>query len=355
MDSMELLRTRSDEQPDPDAVRMTAIRRRLEQRMDAERTAPARRRASVRPGLAGLVGGCAAVIGLMAVLVTAAPVAPAANASEVLQRAAQRASSSTLAGAGTVVEFTSRSLDQIDADAQPGSDLASSVDRVTLLKIPVGEEAWVRKSYTTVVRFAYGDEAQMPKSEDRATKDDPSFQSSKIGAFVNNPPSRASASLGDYPATIRDLPRDPDALLKALRDAGDGPGKGTGWQVLRAASVVLTSGVADSSLQTAVFTALQKMPDLTIVDTRTRDLDGRIGVAIGLKPGAFDPSKIYDSTQLLIDPSSGQYLGERTVSLHAYGVVPAGAELSSTAMRTDVATSPGDWAIPAGDRMFTYP
>jgi hypothetical protein len=131
---------------------------------------------------------------------------------------------------------------------------------------------------------------------------------------------------GDDPGVLRALPRDPATLLDALRKADLGVDDGgRAAHVLQAASVVLNSGVADGALQAAVFQALRLQPGLVVVD-RSADVDGRTAVAIG----EAKPSWKYEADELLLDPTTGAYLGDRTVALLDQGVIPAGAVLSST-------------------------
>ena len=74
-----------------------------------------------------------------------------------------------------------------------------------------------------------------------------------------------------------------------------------------------------------MFQALRLQRGLTVTDESV-DVDGRSAVAIG----EATPSRRAEADQLLLDPRTGEYLGDRTVALLRQGVVPAGAVLSST-------------------------
>ena len=96
---------------------------------------------------------------------------------------------------------------------------------------------------------------------------------------------------------------------------------------MTAATTVLDSGVADRDLQAAVFRALQQQSGLTVTD-HSADLDGRPGTAIGV-PATGEKT---DTFQLILDPTTGQYLGHREISLIRTGAIPAGTVLDSTAI-----------------------
>lgn len=126
-------------------------------------------------------------------------------------------------------------------------------------------------------------------------------------------------------------------------------------QVLQTAVIVLTRGVASSALQSAMFQALQKVPDLTVVDEHATDIEGRTGVALGLKPGTPDPIRSDFTTQLILDPTTGQYLGSRSISNARDGLIPAGTQIWADAIRTDVRTTAEDWTPAKGNRWNVYP
>ena len=162
-----------------------------------------------------------------------------------------------------------------------------------------------------------------------ATEADPIEERSSDGSFTVGELGGPVAAFGSPRSSLRDLPTDPAELLKTLRtaDLGAGDPGSEAEHVMEAASIVLESGVADGELQAAVFEALQQQPDLAVTDD-SADLDGRDGTAIGI-PAAQEKTETF---QLIIDPSTGRYLGHREVALVATGVVPAGTVVDATAV-----------------------
>ena len=74
------------------------------------------------------------------------------------------------------------------------------------------------------------------------------------------------------------------------------------------------------------------MPGI-IVAADTVVLDGATGTAFAV----FDHDRAAKSQELLIDPATGRYLGERLMLSEADGHVPAGVPLELTAVSTSVA------------------
>lgn len=72
------------------------------------------------------------------------------------------------------------------------------------------------------------------------------------------------------------------------------------------------------------------IPGVTITDQQAT-LNGTTGVAIGRLEPANNVQ--YD---IIIDPKTGQYIGEREVTLIAYASFPAGTTTSWTAVTTSV-------------------
>ncbi len=104
-------------------------------------------------------------------------------------------------------------------------------------------------------------------------------------------------------------PRDPDALLAALR-------KDTGRldpnaEAFRRIAQVLITGIVPADLRAALYQAARKIPGIQLLDDVVT-IDGRRGRAIALANGET-------RHDLLIDPATGQYLGSRSVVITATG------------------------------------
>lgn len=105
--------------------------------------------------------------------------------------------------------------------------------------------------------------------------------------------------------SLDQLPRDPQALLRILTGAGDRQPSPT--IALSRANLLLRSGLVRADLRAAIYRTLALLPELRITD-RLANLEGRVGIAYGVagSPGNF-------RQDIVIDPVTGQYIGERTV------------------------------------------
>ena len=128
------------------------------------------------------------------------------------------------------------------------------------------------------------------------------------------------------------LPRDPDALrARLLADyetvlnrnptpLSDAPP----WQrIFLYAGKVLTSGLAPADLRAAVYRVLAGIDGIEVTD-HDASLDGRRGVAFG----RVDDSGVRH--ELVVDPSTGEFIGTRTVYLRTDELVPAGSEFHTS-------------------------
>ncbi|HTI20974.1 MAG TPA: CU044_5270 family protein [Kutzneria sp.] len=135
------------------------------------------------------------------------------------------------------------------------------------------------------------------------------------------------------PRFIAQLPTDPAALYaKLVADS-----QGDKAEVLRNAAAVLSSGDASRAVRSTVYKALMLMPGLDVTDNAA-NLDGQRGVALGVSNGTL-------RQEIVIDPASGRYIGERLVNLvagtDALAGVPAGTVVDFTAVTTGVAEKIG--------------
>jgi hypothetical protein len=85
-----------------------------------------------------------------------------------------------------------------------------------------------------------------------------------------------------------------------------------------------------ADLRATVYRALAQVPGIDVAE-KTVVLDGMTGTAFALKDAGFDSTK-----QIVIDPGSGRYLGQRVVLNRADGAIPAGTLLESTAATTSI-------------------
>jgi hypothetical protein len=107
---------------------------------------------------------------------------------------------------------------------------------------------------------------------------------------------------------------------------------------LSAAVTVLRSGLVPADLRAALYRALALMPELKITD-EVANLDGRVGMALGIA-GSFARQ------DLIIDTATGQYIGDRVVTMNDGYYGPAGTTTHYSAVSTAVVDEIG--VPPAG-------
>ncbi|WP_282846395.1 CU044_5270 family protein [Microbacterium oxydans] len=126
------------------------------------------------------------------------------------------------------------------------------------------------------------------------------------------------------------LPRDPAQLLSKIYELNGQSGQSRDGQALEWITSALERGTAPAEFRSALYKAAALIPGVTITDQQAT-LNGTTGVAIGRLEPANNVQ--YD---IIIDPKTGQYIGEREVTLIAYASFPAGTTTSWTAVTTSV-------------------
>ncbi|GAB3144386.1 hypothetical protein GCM10027258_32950 [Amycolatopsis stemonae] len=139
----------------------------------------------------------------------------------------------------------------------------------------------------------------------------------------------------DSPAFYATLPDDPAALYAKLQELTKGRGS-TPSVMFHFGTEILRAGLMPAGLRAQWYRALAKIPGMTVLATET-NLDGRAGVALGLDDR-------HEIRQLIIDPVTGAFLGEREVA----GAEPEspwikpGTEIGASAITTGVASRLGE-------------
>ena len=139
----------------------------------------------------------------------------------------------------------------------------------------------------------------------------------------------------DYDA----LPRDPAELLRKIYELNGDAGQSREGEALEWITNTLERGAVPAEFRAALYKAAALIPGVAITDEQAT-LNGITGIAIGrLEP---ENNMQYD---IIIDPETGQYIGEREVTLAAYASFPAGTTTSWTAVTTSVVdAAPADTA-----------
>ncbi|MFD0207321.1 MULTISPECIES: CU044_5270 family protein [Saccharothrix] len=131
------------------------------------------------------------------------------------------------------------------------------------------------------------------------------------------------------------LPTDPGALYERLR--ADAPDRGDAAMLTYAADA-LRSGLIGKDLRAALYQALTRLPGLEVTE-RQANLAGRVGIALGVDDG----DRRHD---IIIDPETGQFIGERQVVTDWLGEFDTGTVVSFTSVTTGVVDTIG--TKPAG-------
>ncbi|WP_158843940.1 CU044_5270 family protein [Saccharothrix deserti] len=133
------------------------------------------------------------------------------------------------------------------------------------------------------------------------------------------------------------LPTDPDALFERLQADAPDNDRG-GIELLVYAADALRSGLITKDVRANIYKALAKVPGLQVTDGQA-NLGGRIGIALGVDDG--------DRRQdVIVDPATGQFIGERQVMTDDVDGFKAGTVMQFTSVTTGVVDAIG--VKPAG-------
>ena len=127
------------------------------------------------------------------------------------------------------------------------------------------------------------------------------------------------------------FPRDPYRLLNSIYKQTLGKGQSVDGEALVYIADLLRTGVVPSDLRAALYKAAAMIPGVTITEGQA-NLDGRTGVAIGRTEEAGMMRQ-----EIIIEPKTGQMIGERSILTAPLGSIPAGTAVTWTAIETSVA------------------
>ena len=171
------------------------------------------------------------------------------------------------------------------------------------------------------------DEAGWPEGEWRAPCGD--FFATEEGKQPCAEPGSWSHPTPDF---LAGLPRDPDQLFKRLKT--DAPANKRGdAEVLVYAADALRSGLIPADLRAALYRALGKLPGLEITE-QVANLDGRKGTAYGISDGNL-------RQEIIVDPTTGEFIGERETAARDLDGLPAGTVMTYTSVTTALVDSMG--------------
>jgi hypothetical protein len=129
------------------------------------------------------------------------------------------------------------------------------------------------------------------------------------------------------------LPRDPDQLYDRLRKDTAGHGSDENLEMLVYVADMLRSGLVPADLRAALYRTLAKVPNLEITE-QVANLDGQKGTSYGISADG-------KRQDVIIDPATGQFIGERQIAEESNEFVPAGTVMEYTSMTTAVVSGIG--------------
>ena len=133
-----------------------------------------------------------------------------------------------------------------------------------------------------------------------------------------------------YPSAefLASVTRDPRRLYDLLRHKPMPVAMSDADRVMNRVAATLSSGRAPADLRAALYRALALLPGLEVTE-RVANLDGHQGTALGLTEYGV-------RHDLIIDPATGQYIGERTVYVTDDFDVPPGTVFTYTSVSNPV-------------------
>ena len=134
-----------------------------------------------------------------------------------------------------------------------------------------------------------------------------------------------------------DLPRDPHQLLERIYQENGNAGPSRDGEALVWLADRLRSGTVPAELRSVFYETAALIPGVTITEQQAT-LNGRTGTAIGRDEGENGFRQ-----DIIIDPETGAFIGERQVLLQPVADMPAGTATGSTSVTTTVVD-----AVPEG-------
>ncbi|MFI9817254.1 CU044_5270 family protein [Saccharothrix variisporea] len=281
---------------------------------------PVRRRVLAAAAVVLLV-----VAGVVAQTVVFAPGSASAQARETLTSAADIAARAQdpVVTAGRYRHVTTHAwwLKTVGAEDRSFSFLNENVVEVWIPADPTGE--WLQRRRETGNRkWVEGTEAEA-RAAGAVIEEVPwPEQRAKGGAFSQNLPEHGGWQF-PRPEFAAGLPTDPEQLYQRLRADSGGGGR-----ALVYAADALRTGLLPAATRANLLRALAHLPGLDVTDDAA-DLDGRRGVALGVAEDG-------ERQEIILDPATGEVIGERKVSDSMFAGVPKGTVTSYSSVTTAV-------------------
>ena len=199
-----------------------------------------------------------------------------------------------------------------------------------VLYIPADKsDEWVWERHPLQPTVFYGNTEEIALQQYQEWLGDPDLDAvlrGYGGNFYDNP-------RRDY--GMDELPRDPSALRDYFYGKYTDGSASIDEDVWVRITDLLRTGEVPADLRAALYRAIALIPGVEIIDEQAA-LDGRTGVALGrVEPARGSTSR----EEIIIDPTTGLIIGERTVILARQGEIPSGTVVSSASIETTVVNS----------------
>lgn len=285
---------------------------------------PAPGRTPRRLAIAGLVAVPLAAVLAIGGLVLG-PRGDSAQAADALRDAAERtiSVSDPVVGPGQYLKITTEAAYLAYEADEAGTYTAYLSPSLTEVFMPAdpGQE-WVQRVTAEPATEFFGAASRAAAKRDWATTvENGAVQITRDpnGDFVH-----AAELGGDTPP--RAMPDDPREALAFLHDRPYGDGTDAG--ALSYAAQLLREGTLTAPERSTLYRALAMLPGIRITDGNAT-LDGRTGIAFSLASTSTIP-------EIIVDPDTGLFIGERALIPSARDAIPAGTPESYTAVTTTV-------------------
>ncbi|PQZ93668.1 hypothetical protein CQ018_08385 [Arthrobacter sp. MYb227] len=287
----------------------------------------------------------AATFGLVTVLVGTNVVglagwrgAASAQAAEVLNNAAALTIKTVdpRVGPGQYLKVESTNLSLSTYGVQDTSGIVGSNDHVEWtdtekrsLYVPANrDQEWVWERSGRVPTTFFGDKSkEVAYQQAKEQGESAQYLSAVNGAFYDSP--------STFPSTkeLAAYPRDPRMLLNKIYLENIGSGQSIDGQALVFIADLLRTGLVPADLRSALYKAAAMIPGVVVTENQAT-LDDQQGISIGRVETVSNFRQ-----DIIIDPETGQLIGERQVTLEPLGSVPAGSTIGWTTIRTTVVDS----------------
>ncbi|AGZ45124.1 CU044_5270 family protein [Actinoplanes friuliensis] len=199
------------------------------------------------------------------------------------------------------------------------------------------DEWAMRESDTGERTWLVGTEAQARKIGAGSPQRPPTDLRGKCGIWYpqqgKNPCTQSGNWQEPTDTFIEKLPRDPGKLLDRLRRDTQGKGNDPDQEVLVYVADALRSARLPADVRAALYRSLALLPDLVITE-RTATLDGRKGTAFGITAAG-------QTREIIIDPRTGDFVGERTRLAQKMDRIAAGTVIESSSITYGISRKAG--------------